>query len=76
MSSDLVYHKDSFTLATADLVLPSDVDFGSRQVYDGISMRIVRQFQIAGGTFPTRVDVLYGYKTIRAQTAARIIHGA
>ena len=76
MSSDLVYHKDSFTLATVDLVLPSDVDFGSRQVYDGISMRIVRQFQIAGGTFPTRVDVLYGYKTIRAQTAARIIHGA
>lgn len=74
MTSDLVYHKDAFTLATADLILPTDVDFGSRQVFDGISMRIVRQFQIAGGTWPTRLDVCYGFKTIRAQTAARIVH--
>lgn len=74
MTSDLVYHKDAFTLATADLILPTDVDFGSRQVFDGISMRIVRQFQIADGTWPTRLDVCYGFKTIRAQTAARLVH--
>lgn len=72
MNSDLAFHKDAFTFATADLLVPSDVDFASRQVFEGISMRIVRQFQISDGTWPTRLDVCYGFKTIRAQLAVRI----
>jgi hypothetical protein len=74
MTSDLAYHKDSFTFATADLLLPNDVDFASRQVFDGVSMRIIRQFQISDGSWPTRLDVCYGFKTIRAETATRIVH--
>lgn len=69
----LAFHKDAFAFATADLVMPSGVDFSSRQVMDGISMRIVRQYDINNDKFPTRLDVLYGYKTIRPQLAARIL---
>lgn len=69
----LAYHKDAFTFATADLILPGGVDFAAREVYDGISMRIVRQYAISTDTMPCRLDVLYGYKTIRAQLAARIL---
>jgi hypothetical protein len=69
----LAYHKDAFTFATADLVMPQGVDFAAREVYDGISMRIVRQYAISTDTMPCRLDVLYGYKTIRAQLAARIL---
>lgn len=69
----LAFHKDAFAFATADLVMPSGVDFASRQVMDGISMRIVRQYNISADTFPCRLDVLYGYKTIRPQLAARIL---
>jgi hypothetical protein len=69
----LAYHKDAFCFATADLVMPSGVDFASRQVMDGISMRIVRQYAISTDTFPCRIDVLYGYRTLRAQLAARIL---
>lgn len=69
----LAYHKDAFTFATADLVMPQGVDFAAREVYDGISMRIVRQYAISTDTMPCRLDVLYGYKTIRAQMAARIL---
>ncbi len=69
----LAYHKDAFCFATADLIMPSGVDFASRQVMDGISMRIVRQYAISTDTFPCRIDVLYGYKTLRAQLAARIL---
>lgn len=74
MSSDLAFHKDAFTFATADLLTPSGVDFASRQVFDGISMRIVRQFQIADGTWPVRLDVCYGFVTTRAQLAVRLQH--
>lgn len=68
----LVFHKDAFTFATADLVLPTGTDFAAREVMDGISMSIVRDFNIADRTFPARVDVLYGFKAIRPELACRI----
>jgi hypothetical protein len=51
--------------------MPKGVDFSAREVLDGISMRIVRQYDISNDTFPCRIDVLYGYKTIRPQFAVR-----
>lgn len=68
----LAFHRDAFTFATADLVMPKGVDMASRQVYDGISMRVVRAYDINNDQFPVRLDVLYGYKTLRAQLASRL----
>lgn len=68
----LGYHKDAFTFASADLVMPSGVDMASRKVQDGISMRMVRQYDINNDLFPVRFDVLYGFKTIRPQLAVRL----
>ena len=72
VGTSLLYHQDAFTFATADLVMPKGVDFASRQVLDGISMRIVRQYDINNDRFPCRLDVLYGYRTIRPQLAVRL----
>ena len=69
---NLVYHKNAITLATADLLLPQGVDMASRQVHNGISMRIVRQYDINNDRMPCRVDVLYGYSVIRAPMACRL----
>jgi hypothetical protein len=69
---NLVYHKNAITLATADLLLPQGVDMASRQVHNGISMRIVRQYDINNDRMPCRVDVLYGYSVIRPTMACRI----
>lgn len=69
---DLAYHRDAFAFATADLVLPKGVDFAARQVLDGISMRIVRAYDINNDNMPCRIDVLYGYKAIRPELACRI----
>ena len=69
---NLVYHKDAITFATADLVLPDGVDMASRQVHNGISLRIVRQYDINNDRMPCRIDVLYGYSVIRPQMAARL----
>lgn len=68
----MVYHEDAFTFATADLVMPQGVDFSAREVFDGISIRIVRQYDINSDKFPCRLDVLYGYKTLRPQLACRL----
>jgi len=69
---NLVYHKNAITLATADLLLPQGVDMASRQVHNGISMRIVRMYDINNDRMPCRVDVLYGFNTIRPPMACRI----
>jgi hypothetical protein len=69
---NLVYHKDAITFATADLLMPQGVDMASRQVHNGISMRIVRQYDINNDRLPCRIDVLYGFSTIRPQMACRI----
>jgi hypothetical protein len=69
---NLVYHKNAITLATADLLLPQGVDMVSRQVHNGISMRIVRDYDINNDRMPCRVDVLYGFNTIRPPMACRI----
>lgn len=68
----LAYQEGAFAFATADLIMPKGVDFAAREVFDGISMRIVRQYDITNDKMPCRVDVLYGYKTLRAQLAARL----
>jgi len=67
----LGFHRDAFAFATADLVMPKGVDFSAREVMDGISMRIVRMYDINNDLLPCRIDVLYGYKTIRPQLACR-----
>ncbi len=67
----LAFQKDAFAFVTADLVKPDGVDFCSRQVQDGISMRIVRDYDINNDNFPCRIDVLHGYKAIRPQLACR-----
>ncbi len=67
----LGYTKDAFAFVTADLRMPRGVDFAAREVMDGISMRIVSAYDITNDEFPTRIDVLYGYKTLRGQLAVR-----
>jgi hypothetical protein len=69
---NLIYHKDAISFATADLMMPQGVDMASRQVHNGISMRIVRQYDINNDRMPCRVDVLYGYSVIRPQMAVRM----
>jgi hypothetical protein len=71
-AQNLVYHKDAITFATADLLLPQGVDMAARAVHNGISLRIVRQYDINNDRMPCRIDVLYGYSTIRPQMACRI----
>jgi len=71
-AQNLIYHKDAITFATADLLLPQGVDMAARAVHNGISLRVVRQYDINNDRMPCRIDVLYGYSTIRPQMGVRM----
>ena len=70
----LAFHKDAFALGSADLPLPGGVDMAAR-VADkqlGISIRLVRAYDINTDRFPTRTDVLYGWTTLYPELACRV----
>lgn len=71
VGTSLLFQKEAFAFATADLVMPKGVDFAAREVFDGVSMRVVRQYDINNDKFPCRLDVLYGYKPLRPELAVR-----
>lgn len=71
---NLVHHRDAFILGSADLPLPKGVDMASR-VADkkvGLSIRMVRAYDIVNDMFPCRLDALYGWSTPYPQLACRI----
>lgn len=70
----LAFHRDWITLACADLPLPGGVDMASR-VSDrqlGMSMRLVRAYNISNDQFPCRIDILYGWAPLRPELAVRV----
>jgi hypothetical protein len=70
---NLAFHKDAFTFATADLVdVSKEGAWGARETFEGISMRIARQYAIGTDTVPTRIDVLYGSACLYPELACRV----
>jgi hypothetical protein len=73
--ANLAYHKDAFVLAMADLAMPQGVDMAARSADPdaGLSIRMVRAYDISNDTFPCRLDVLYGWKAVYPELAVRIM---
>jgi len=68
---NLAFHKNAFTLGTADLELPPGVE-AHRESYDGISMRYLRQYGAMSDYTVYRIDVLGGFSVLRPELAVRI----
>ncbi len=69
---NLMYHKDAFTFATAELPLMASSEKCVRKTYDGLSLRVWQDSDIRNDELLTRIDILYGYAAIRPQWACRI----
>jgi len=70
----MIFHRNAFTLAVADLELPEGVHFAGRASDKeiGLSMRVVRQYTINNDSIPTRLDVLYGWAPLYPELACRV----
>lgn len=69
----LLFHRDFAAFVTADLIMPEGIDFASRMVMDGISMRVVRQYDISNDKMPCRIDVLWGYAPLYPELGSTIL---
>mgnify|MGYP001580973419 CR=1 FL=1 len=71
-TQSLMYHKDAFAFATAELPLMKSAEQCVRKTMDGISLRVWQDGDIRNDELLTRIDILYGYAAIRPQWACRI----
>lgn len=73
LSQSVGFHRDAYTVGFADLYLPKGTDMAARQTYEGISLRMVRDYDISSDTAPMRFDCIYGYQILRQEYACRLI---
>ncbi len=71
---NIMFHKNAYTLATADLELPAGVVFAGRAASKeaGLSIRIVRQYTINNDQIPARFDSLWGWAPLYESLGCRI----
>ena len=71
---NILFHKNAYTFACADLELPEGVHFAGRASDKevGLSIRVVRQYTINNDSIPTRLDVLYGWAPLYGELGCRI----
>lgn len=70
----MAFHRDAFAMGCADLLLPGGVDKAARMSDDqlGLSIRLIRQYDINTDRLPCRLDILYGWTTLYPELACRI----
>lgn len=69
--SNLFYHKEAFTFVTADLPIMDDSIRCVRRVKDGLSIRCWQGSDIRNDELLLRLDILYGFKTLKPEWACR-----
>ena len=69
----LMYHKDAYTFATAQLPLMKNAEMCSRRTFDGLSLRVWQDTDIRNDELLTRIDILYGFAAIRPEWGCRLI---
>lgn len=70
----MALHKDAIALVYVDLPLPRGTDMAARIVDDetGASILFVRDYLIQDGSFPTRIELLFGVSLLRQELGCRI----
>jgi hypothetical protein len=71
-AQNLGFVRDCFGLVMVPMELPSGVDFAARQTWKGISIRVVRQYDINNDVMPCRVDILYGTTSFYPELGVRL----
>ena len=63
-TANLAFHKNAFGLVTVPLELPDGVAFKAREQSNGISVRVLKDYDFTNDKDQIRIDILYGAKAI------------
>lgn len=66
------FHKNAFALVTVPLEMPDGAAFKARESHNGLSVRVVKDYDIDTDEDVIRLDILYGTKAIYPDLACRL----
>lgn len=69
---NLAFHKNAFALVNVPLEMPDGVAFKARETANGLSMRVIKDYDFTNDTDRIRLDILYGVKSIYPDLAVRL----
>ena len=72
LTQNIAWHPSAFKFVTAPLYAPSGVDLVATETVDGITVNLVRDFDIRTREVITRVDILYAFDAVRPEWAVRL----
>jgi len=71
-AQNLQFHKSAFKMVSVPLVMPTAVEFAAQETVDGITVAVVRAFDVLQRRMITRLDFLGGFAPVRPEWACRI----
>lgn len=71
-TQSLAFHEDAFRMVSVPLILPDAVEFAVQETYKGVTVAIVRAFDVLKRRMITRIDFLGGLSLVRPEWAVRL----
>lgn len=71
-AQNLAFHEHAIALAVIPIELPDDVPFKARATKDGLSLAVVKDFDIDNYKSIIRIDLLFGAKEQYPETGSRL----
>lgn len=68
---NLAFNRNAFALVTVPLEMPKNV-WGARATHNGLSIRVIKDYNILTDEEICRMDIMYGVKTIYPELAVRV----
>lgn len=71
-TQNLAFHSEAFRMVSVPLIMPTNAEFAAQETVDGITVAIVRDFDVKTRKMITRLDFLGGLSAVRPEWACRI----
>jgi hypothetical protein len=71
-AQNMAFHKSAFRFCSVPLIMPKGLDMVGQESKDGITVRMVQDYDVVNDRMVLRADVLYGMANVRPGWAARI----
>lgn len=71
-TQNIAFHPSAMRFCSVPLIMPDDVNFKAQETVDGITVRVIQQYQISDDTLPMRFDILFGAAAVRPEWMVRL----
>lgn len=71
-ANNIAFHPSAMRFCSVPLIMPDDVNFKAQETVDGVTVRVIQQYQISDDTLPMRFDVLFGAAVVRPEWMCRL----